>query len=144
MELKKALDRFYYSTTLCDLRLMNEKLSDETITYNSLLYLELIFSMNGNCTASEIANLLYISKPAVTLKINELIKQGFVIKTANPKDKRQNLLSINRDMMPKYSVYRKQDSLAMEMIKKKYTKQEILKFAEMLELISDINFEQIK
>ena len=71
MELQKALDTFYYSTALCDLRLMNKQFVDKNITYNSLLYLELIFSMEGKCTASKIAELLYISKPAVTLKINE-------------------------------------------------------------------------
>ena len=52
MDLRQALDRFYYSTALCDLRLMNRKFVDETITYNSLLYLELIFTMEGRCTAS--------------------------------------------------------------------------------------------
>lgn len=144
MKLKKALDRFYYSTALCDLRLMNQKLSNDKITYNSLLYLELIFSIGENCTVSKIANLLYISKPAVTLKINELIRQGFVIKTENPKDKRQNFLSINEDMMPKYKIYRKQDNLAIKRIRDRYTKEEISKFSEMLEIISDINFEEIK
>ena len=51
MDLKTALDAFYYSTVLCDLRLMNKQFVDETLTYNSLLYLELIFSMKGKCTA---------------------------------------------------------------------------------------------
>ena len=41
MELRRALDSFYYSTALCDLRLMNRQFIDENITYNSLLYLEL-------------------------------------------------------------------------------------------------------
>ena len=56
MELKKELNRFYYSTALCDLRLMNQSFEDETITYNSLLYLELIFTMNGKCTVSKLQN----------------------------------------------------------------------------------------
>ena len=54
MELRKALDAFYYSTALCDLRLMNKQFVDETITYNSLLYLELIYTMEGKCTASQL------------------------------------------------------------------------------------------
>ena len=37
MELRKALASFYYSTALCELRLMNKQFADETITYNSLL-----------------------------------------------------------------------------------------------------------
>ena len=34
MKLRKALDTFYYSTALCDLRLMNRQFVDETITWN--------------------------------------------------------------------------------------------------------------
>ena len=56
MELRKALDTFYCSTALCDLRLMNKQFVDENITYNSLLYIELIYTMNGTCTC-----LLYTS-----------------------------------------------------------------------------------
>ena len=76
MELRKALDTFYYSTALCDLRLMNKQFVDENITYNSLLYIELIYTMNGTCTASKLAELLHVSKPGVTLKLNELLRQG--------------------------------------------------------------------
>lgn len=86
MELRRALDSFYYSTALCDLRLMNRQFIDENITYNSLLYLELIYAMDGRLTASKIAEMLCVSKPAVTLKINELIRQGLVVKTPDPKD----------------------------------------------------------
>lgn len=64
MELRKALDSFYYSTALCDLRLMNRQFIDENITYNSLLYLELIYAMDGRLTASKIAEMLCVSKPA--------------------------------------------------------------------------------
>ena len=144
MELKKELNRFYYSTALCDLRLMNQSFEDETITYNSLLYLELIFTMNGKCTVSKIAELLYISKPAVTLKINELVKKGWVVKTLNLEDRRQNFLSINEEMMPAYKIYRRQDDLAVKKISRKYSTEDIEKFCDMLHMISDINFEEMK
>lgn len=68
MELRKALDTFYYSTALCDLRLMNKQFVDENITYNSLLYIELIYTMNGTCTASKLAELLHVSKPGGHIK----------------------------------------------------------------------------
>lgn len=144
MKLRKALDTFYYSTALCDLRLMNRQFVDETITYNSLLYLELIFSMNGTCTASQIADLLHVSRPAVTLKINELIRQGLVTKSADPNDRRKNYLSVNEEAIPKYKVYRRQDASAIKRITEKYTEEDIKKFCEMLDIISSINFEEIK
>lgn len=144
MNLKKALDSFYYSTALCNLRLMNEKFVDENITYNSLLYLELIFTMNGECTVSRIADLLNISRPGVTLKVNELIKQGLVTKTPDPNDRRKNYLTVNEDAVPQYKIYRYQDNEAVRRITDKYSVEEIGKFCDMLDMISEINFEELK
>ena len=47
MNLRDSLSAFYYSHALCDLQLMNRQFSRPTVTYNSLLYLEIIYSMQG-------------------------------------------------------------------------------------------------
>lgn len=143
MDLRKALDTFYYSSALCDLKLMNKKFVDENITYNSLLYLELIYTMNGKCTASEIAKMLNVSKPAVTLKINELIKQGLVTKESDPNDKRKNYLFVNDDAAPQYKVFRRQDNEVINRITGKYSYRDIQNFCEMLSIMSEVNFEEI-
>lgn len=143
MELGKSLDKFYYSTALCDLRLMNRQFVDENITYNSLLYLEIIYTMNGTCTASRLAQMLNVSKPGVTLKLNELLRQGLITKTSDPKDKRKNYLAVNDDKVPQYKVFRRQDSEAIRRITDRFTPEEINKFCEMLDIISEINFEEI-
>lgn len=143
MDLRKALDTFYYSTALCDLRLMNKQFIDENITYNSLLYIELIYTMNGSCTASKLAELLNVSKPGVTLKLNELLRQGLITKTPDPTDKRKNYLSVNDDAIPQYKVFRRQDSEAIKRITDRFTPEEIGKFCDMLDIISEINFEEI-
>ncbi len=144
MDLKRELDKFYYSAALCDLRLMNQKFLDQNITYNSLLYLELIYTMEGRCTASKIAELLYISKPAVTLKVNELIKLGLVTKTPDPRDHRQNLLSVNKDAIPKYRYHSQQDAKAVQEVQDKFSPEEIEKFCEMLRILSDVSFSEIE
>ncbi len=143
MNLRKALDTFYYSTALCDLRLMSKQFVDENITYNSLLYIELIYTMNGTCTASKLAELLNVSKPGVTLKLNELLRQGLITKTPDPNDKRKNYLTVNEEAIPQYKVFRRQDSEAIKRITDRYTMKEIGKFCEMLDIISEINFEEI-
>lgn len=144
MNLKKALDAFYYSTALCNLRLMNEKFDEEHITYNSLLYLELIFTMNGKCTVSRIADLLNISRPGVTLKVNELIKQGLVTKTPDPDDRRKNYLTVNEEAIPRHKLYRYQGNEALKRITDEYSAEEIGMFCDMLDMISEINFEGLK
>ncbi len=143
MDLRKALDTFYYSTALCDLRLMNKHFVDENITYNSLLYIELIYTMNGTCTASKLAQLLHVSKPGVTLKLNELLRQGLIKKATDPNDKRKYYLSVNDDAIPQYKVFRRQDSEAIKRITDTFTIEEIDKFCSMLDIISEINFEEI-
>ncbi len=143
MDLRKSLDTFYYSSALCDLRLMNKQFVDENITYNSLLYIELIYTMNGTCTASKLAELLHVSKPGVTLKLNELLRQGLITKTPDPNDKRKNYLSVNDEAIPQYKVFRRQDSEAIRRITNRFTPEEIGKFCEMLDIISEINFEEI-
>ena len=143
MDLRKALDTFYYSTALCDLRLMNKQFIDENITYNSLLYIELIYTMNGTCTASKLAELLHVSKPGVTSKLNELMRQGLITKRPDPKDKRKSYLFVNDDAIPQYKVFRRQDSEAIKRITDRFTPEEIGKFCEMLDIISEINFEEI-
>lgn len=91
-------------------------------------------------TASKIAEMLCVSKPAVTLKINELIRQGLVVKTPDPKDRRQNLLSINEEAVPNYKIYKKQDSLAVKKIAEMFSEEDIEKFCQMLNVLSDVNF----
>lgn len=143
MDLRKTLDTFYYSAALCDLNLMNKEFVDENITYNSLLYIELIYTMNGTCTASKLAKLLNVSKPGVTLKLNELLKQGLISKTPDPNDRRKSYLTVNEEAIPQYKVFRHQDNEAIKRLTESFTAEEIEKFCQMLDTISQINFEDI-
>ncbi len=144
MDLSQELGKFYYSAALCDLHLMNKKFLDQNITYNSLLYLELIYTMGGRCTASKIAELLYISKPAVTLKVNELIKLGLVSKTPDPQDHRQNLLTINEDVIPKYHYHSQQYAKAVQEVQRRFSPEEIETFCKMLRILSDVSVNEIR
>ena len=142
MNLRDELNSFYYSSALCDLRLMNKKFTNPGITYNSLLYLEIIYSMQGKCTASKLAEMLCVSKPGVTSKLNELIEQGLVTKKPDPCDGRKYFLYVNEDKVPQYSVYRRQDDLAVQMITEKFSADDIEKFCAMLRIITNINYDE--
>lgn len=100
-------------------------------------------NMNGTCTASKLAELLNVSKPGVTLKLNELLRQGLITKTPDPNDKRKNYLTVNEEAIPQYKVFRRQDSEAIKRITDRYTMEEIGKFCEIQDIISEINFEEI-
>ena len=143
MRINDALDKFYYSAALCDLRLMNREQQKGSLSFNGMLYLDIIFFMHGKCTVSKLAELLHVSKPGVTQKINELIRQGLVIKTVDAGDRRRNYLAINEEAAPQYKVYRHQDAAAIEEIAAKYSAEDMEKFCEMLDIVSKNNFEEI-
>lgn len=133
-KLLEAIERFYYDITLNELRLMNANTIYPNITYNSLLYLDLI-SYKENCTTSYLADVLHISKSAVTIKVNELIKQGLVIKTQSEKDRRVYFLSLNTDVDEDYKQYDKRLFNAVRALEKNFTGADLEKFCQMLDLI---------
>ena len=144
MDLRDALNGFYYSNALCDLRMMNQKFTDQSITYNTLLYLELIYSMQGKCTASQLAEMLCVSKPGVTSKLNELIRQGLITKAPDPSDGRRHLLYVNEEAVPQYRVYRQQDDLAVRTIEERFSPEDVEKFCSMLKIITAINYGELQ
>ena len=142
MDLRDSLNAFYYSNALCDLQLMNRQFTNPAITYNSLLYLEIIYSMQGKCTASRLADLLCVSRPGVTKKLNELLEQGLILKTPDPSDGRKYFLSVNEETAPQYRIYRQQDDLAVRTITERYSQEDIRKFSDMLQILTEINYEE--
>lgn len=134
MNLYDTLNSFYYSASLHDLKLMNAGQGYPNITYNSMLYLDLI-SYTPNCTASHIAEVLHISKPAVTIKLNELIKQGLVVKTQSEADRRVFYLSLSDKTAEFYAVYDAGSRRAEQVLKGKYSAAQIELFCEMLETV---------
>lgn len=142
MDLMEEVKKFYESTALCDLYLRNQQCADQALSYNTRMYLEHIYAMEGNCTASRLAEVLGVSKPAVTLKINELLKQGMVVKVPDAKDRRKNLLFVNDDKVAQYRIDRHQDSQAVEKISEQFSAEDIEKFCQMLRILTDINFQE--
>lgn len=96
---RDVVKKFFYTLSLNELNLMNHNQLCPDVSYNTLLYLDLIYFI-PDCTASKIAQQLHISKPAVTSKINDMIAQGLVKKVQSQKDKRVYYLTFN-DQVPK-------------------------------------------
>lgn len=140
MNLAEALNEFYYDMSLNELRLMNENTLYPDISYNSLLYLNLIY-YKGQCTASYLAEVLHITKSAVTIKVNELIRQGFVTKTQSEADKRVNHLALAPHIAEDFALYDERLLKTMERIVPRYTGEELALFKGML---ADIRKEYVQ
>ena len=139
-KIKTTLDKIFHDSAIAELRLLHNGTSDNSLTYNDILYLGIIESHSGEYTASNIADMLYVSRPAVTQKINELEKNGYIYKVQSPTDKRVYKLFINRDGKSKkyYDTTDKTNLGIIQKLSTEYTDQQISLFCEMTEKICEI------
>ena len=135
MDLLQAIHRFYYDMTLHELDMMSKNTHFPDITYNSLLYLDLI-AYKENCTASYLADVLHISKSAVTVKVHELIKQGLVEKVQSPDDRRVYFLKMRPEAAEEYRKYDRKTLYAVEQMKTHHSEEELEQFCRLMETFS--------
>ncbi|QQO09227.1 MarR family winged helix-turn-helix transcriptional regulator [Breznakiella homolactica] len=134
MNLFRTISDFYYDITLHELRLMNRNTLYPDITYNSLLYLDII-AYKKKTTVSELSGTLHVSKSAVTIKVNELVKQGLVEKVQSPDDRRVHYISVKPEVQKDYELYNRNLSNAVKALQDRYPEKDITLFCEMLGLV---------
>ena len=104
MEIADAVNQFHFDMTINELRLMTQSEVLPGITYNSLLYLDII-AYQKNCTVSFLAQAMHVAKSAVTFKVNELLRLGLVEKTQSAEDKRVHYLTVKPKVLAEYKIY---------------------------------------
>lgn len=140
MDFSYAVNHFYYRLSLRELQYMNNDDYYKGLSYNNMLYLDVIYSTK-DCTVSKLAEMLGVTKSAVTIRVNELIKQDYVKRKRSEKDKRVYYLTLNRSMEEIYEQYFSIFDTIGKKMRNKYTDKEINKFCEMLEDISEYRWE---
>lgn len=135
MGLSQEFNRLYYNIVLNELQLMNSSSKFPTISYNSLLYLDLI-SLTENCTISLLAANLHVAKSSVTLKVNELMKQGLVQKKQSQTDRRVYYLSVSPEIYEEYKHFDQVTQNALQKLEVQYSKEELQLLSKMLQQFS--------
>ncbi|MDO5602370.1 MAG: MarR family transcriptional regulator [Oscillospiraceae bacterium] len=137
MDLRDSLNRYYYDMTVGDLIQLNRTGGGE-LSYNSMMYLDVISyqQMQGGCTASTLAATLHITKPAATMKVNELVKTGLVVKTRSEKDRRVIYLTVSPVVAEALRAYDRPFERAAQAVEKQFTKEEIEVFCHILDAFS--------
>ena len=129
MNLRDSLNRLYYNMTIYDVRYVNRSITGN-LSYNSIMYLDII-AYQDNCTVSSIAETLGISKPAVTKKVNELIRLGHVVKTQSGKD-----LRVSDELQKNSVVYDRPFERALRTIEKKYSPEQLAVLGDIMDIYS--------
>ena len=141
MDFVKEIHYLYYRLSLHELHMMNGDDYYNGLSYNSLLYLSVISQME-TCTVSTLADAFRITKSGVTIKINELVKKGAIVKTQSTEDKRVFYLSLSPQINETFQIYYNIFGKIEQKIKEKYTKQELEQFSRILRDISDYDWEE--
>ena len=141
-QLLQEINQFYYKMSLYELKLLNNDAFLQGISYHTLLYINVI-SLTTDCTVSKIAQCLNITKSAVTLKINELEKQGIIYKQQSEKDKRIFYVCLQEKAQNALDLYDQFFLKAEEKLKQQYSKEEINTFVNVLQSMAQLNLEAI-
>jgi DNA-binding MarR family transcriptional regulator len=139
MTFSEAMNYFYFRASIIELRALN--VSDYTlgISYHSMLYLNVIASVE-DCTVTKLAELMQITKSGATLKVNELVKHGFVTKTQSAEDGRVFFLALTSKIAEIYETFNKTGAEMERFLQTKHSGAEISLFAKMLCEVSDYDW----
>ncbi len=143
-KLTRTLDKIYHDLSLVELKHAYSQNQSSDLSYHDTLYLNIIEGHPNEYTSSQIADLLNITRPSVTQKINELCKKGYVIRTQSTTDKRAYYLSINPSSPRFDDVSREFEAVIEGVLLEKYGSTNIDIFCQMLEEYSNLLSDKIK
>ena len=132
--LRRNFFKMYHSISTMEFR-SNSNIQGD-MSYRDIMYLNIIMFMD-ECTVTKLVELLNITKPAVTVKINSLVERGYVIKEKHPTDSRINILTASPSTYTLYSREDRRINMALESMLKEYSPEDIEKFSEMLGMLAE-------
>lgn len=135
-------EAFYRFMKAIDLEQFNEMQKSDwgkEISYSDILYL-FIINHKEKTTVSELSERMSVSRPAVTQKINDLERLGLIEKIQSETDKRYFYISIT-DKVKKSSQSTKTDKV-LDVVKEKYSDEEITVFTDILNTMADYILEE--
>lgn len=135
-KLLKSFNKFFHDMSILELQIYNDKTYDK-YSYHDNLYVDLIRNHPNEYTSTQIADLLKVSRPAVTQKINDLIKKGLLKRTQSETDKRIYYLSLSDEKMQEENYFIDDTKNIENKTIEKFGCEKINIFCEMLEYISE-------
>lgn len=129
--MRRAIEEFFNAIALSELRLMNKGLIVENVSYNTMMYLDVI-SQEEQCTPSQLARLLNVTKSAITVKIGELVRLGFIEKVRSEVDGRVYYLRLTGKAFELYELYHQMDDTTLDAMRVKFSSEQMELFAQML------------
>ncbi len=134
--INEILNKMYHDMAIEELGRAYSKEVVNNLSYHDVLYLNIIEAHPNEYTSSKIADLLGITRPSVTQKINELCKKGYVVRTQSEIDKRVYYLKSANEAKKLFDESTYEVNEAEKMLLNKYGVEKLNIFLEMLEELS--------
>ena len=131
MSFSEDMSYFYYRSSISELKTMHGGDYSPGLTYHSMLYLNIIAG-TPDCTVSKLAEILHISRSAVTIKVNELVKRGYVEKKQSAEDGRVWRLLLTPQLNDVYAMFNKVSEGIEAHLRAKHSEDEIKLYGQML------------
>ncbi len=142
-KLVKALNKITHDTALYELKRLYSHDKKSKLSYHDTLYLNIIEAHPNKYTSSQIADILKITRPSVTEKINQLCSKGYILRTQSKSDKRVFYLSINPDSPKDYETTKAYEDEIESDILEKFGKEKVDVFCEIIEYLSVMMLDNI-
>lgn len=139
MVLENSLHDIYIKLKLYYYRRIFRRISDNeagSLTALEVFCAEAIYGL-GQPTLTEFANFINVSQPNAAYKVANLEKKAYVKKTKSSEDGRIVHLSVTDKFLQLYGSSERYVSILTKRLKKKYSEEEIEKFSEIMQDISD-------
>ncbi len=142
----EIIERMLHDMAILELKFQQGDAKKMNMTYNDILYLDIIKAHPGEYTATKLADMMHVARPHVTQKINGLEERGFIYKERSKEDKRVYYLHLNLDGIPKeykegYLDFNR--SVAEELLET-FSIEEIEVFCKVAEKFNDICIRETK
>lgn len=90
------LSKFLNAVDMDNYRTIRDGSLGDDLAYSDILQICMI-NMKENLTIGELGQLMNLSKPAITQKVNDLVSRGIVEKISSPTDKRYTYLVLSKE-----------------------------------------------
>ncbi len=132
--MKETFHKFMSAVDIDCFRTLRDSEVGKTLPYADLLQI-FIINHKENMTVSELAERLNLSRPATTQKVNELERQGLVIKVPSSKDKRVVYLTLSDKV--KQGSQSSRTETVMDKVEESFSKEKIEIFNEIFNFMAD-------
>ena len=135
MNLRESFFHLYHGINAMEFQTNSQKSGD--LSYRDLMYINLIMFMD-DCTVTKLAEIMNISKPAVTMRVNRLIEQGIIIKQKSREDERVNILMLSPATYTRFGENDKRINHALLKICEEYPPEDVKLFANMMDRLAEL------